>query len=86
MIMTTLDEYNGWPNYETWNVNLWVMNDEYAYQRFRYELTKGTKWDSWNTEEFVMTLWPFGTPDFDSIIQYDKVKWNHLAELWNEHE
>ncbi len=86
MIMTTEDEYNGWPNYETWNVNLWVFNDEYAYTRYRYHTIKGIEWDSLSVEQFVLSLWPYGTPDFDSNTQYDKVKWNHLAELWNADE
>ena len=25
-------EYNGWTNYETWNVALWMDNDETSYQ------------------------------------------------------
>lgn len=25
------EEYNGWPNYETWIVKLWIDNDEGAY-------------------------------------------------------
>ena len=24
-------EYNGWPNYETWNANLWIDNEEGVY-------------------------------------------------------
>ena len=27
-------KYNGWSNYETWAVNLWIDNDEYLCQEF----------------------------------------------------
>lgn len=35
--MTT--DYNGWTNYETWNVNLWIENEEGSYRYWR-EVTR----------------------------------------------
>ena len=29
------EKYNGWSNYETWCVNLWLDNDEYSQRELR---------------------------------------------------
>lgn len=31
-------EYNGWPNYATWNVSLWLNNEEPSYHAYRAAL------------------------------------------------
>lgn len=33
--MTNDTEYNGWHNYETWAVKLWIDNEEGQYNRWR---------------------------------------------------
>ena len=35
------EEYNGWKNYETWVVNLWLTNDEVSYN-YLFDLAKET--------------------------------------------
>ena len=30
--MDTETKYQGWTNWDTWNANLWLTNDEYSYR------------------------------------------------------
>jgi hypothetical protein len=38
--MTTENKYNGWSNYETWNVALWMDNDEGNYDYWNERTTE----------------------------------------------
>jgi hypothetical protein len=47
--MTQLPSYNGWPNYPTWNVALWMDNDEGGYGHAR-DLTRTAIEENTSTE------------------------------------
>jgi hypothetical protein len=60
--MKTVDEaYNGYKNYETWNVALWIGNDESLYKQAK-------KFKHWGYSDFVKFLHEYSvchhaTPD-----------------------
>ena len=64
-------EYNGWKNRATWNVMLWLQNDEGLYRTYRtyckmVQDGKGSIVEA--REEMLLLCFPSGkTPDGDSV-------------------
>jgi len=87
----TDNTYNGWTNWETWNVALWCDNEEVIYR---------AKWRSKPDTAvavafFVRDWFPDGTPDMDSTDSatlygaksnsgYPAVNWDEIADNWRE--
>ena len=75
--------YNGWKNYETWNVALWVGNDEPVYRGMRSTRPFTAK----RAEIFVRDMYPSGTPDFadrGKSKAYKLVDWRAIADCFND--
>lgn len=84
------EKYNGWTNYETWAVNLWIGNDEpsYRYWRAAARATKGSK------QTQVISLanqlkdeFAYAKPDLGATVWADllgaalsEVDWDEIAE------
>jgi hypothetical protein len=83
-----MSTYNGWTNWATWNVALWVDNrEEYYFARVETaEMVK--KWTAESVESFVRMIFPEGTPDMaDGVMMrdgLDAVNYEELTTHWNE--
>ena len=80
--------YNGWKNYETWNVALWLGNDEGLYRTAKDFADQCEGRLSGKTAQwFVYEIMPNGTPDFKDrggAVAYRKVHWPSIAEMLRE--
>ena len=73
------EPYNGWENWETWNVALWFANEEPLYRRTH----SGRPWTAAGAEELAREVYPDGTPDMDPA-ELARVDWQEIADAWNE--
>ena len=84
-------EYNGWTNYATWNVNLWIDND-YTYYSVKRMLLADITDPSMLTAERVEDIATGifngpSTPDLDSSeegFRWEDVNWQEIADVWKE--
>jgi hypothetical protein len=81
--------YNGWKNWETWQILLWADNDEATYKetlRFVRRFADKTDFPR-KVEAWFRHLYPTGTPDMATYEELDAVDWNQIAqhlEEWND--
>lgn len=81
MTVTTASEtYNGWANYETWNVALWLSNDEAMYKFARGYSEHGYKSLSHMLVELYGAVTPDGVKWQDSTLDVNKLN-EMLAEF-----
>lgn len=92
------EKYNGYENFDTWNVNLWLTNDEWAYNKVRNYLTflasRQTDKPGPDLQDqkagfgtFVRTqVFGGSTPDGVSLAPKDcKVNWSEIVAGWQEY-
>ena len=79
--------YNGWPNYETWNVMLWMDNEEPAYRYYRncaYQLRRdGRRLSGKEAKGIVRLCFGAKTPDGVNL-ESSKIRWGAIAEAMRE--
>lgn len=82
--------YNGWSNYETWAVALWIDNDAGLYQemhRIARRMTEG------RLADHIKSTIEDGAPDLEASLYSDllnaalsKVDWYEVAQHYIEEE
>jgi hypothetical protein len=77
--------FNGWSNNATWNVALWLGNDEPLYRACQAERTAlGRPFTANEARALVLRLMPGGTPDWRDAKRFAEVDWDEIAEALNE--
>jgi hypothetical protein len=74
--------YNGWSNWETWNMALWLDNDEGFYSLRRRFANRANS----NIQAFLADFcspYANGTPDMDPG-DISKVNWDEITDAWGD--
>lgn len=76
------DTYNGWTNWETWNVVLWITNEETTYRAMIRKFHGDTYHNGIGdvAERFCKEILGGKTPDMESPKEMETVNWEEVAE------
>ena len=83
-MMTGSEGYNGWTNYETWNVALWIGNDEPLYRdavAFMHRYSGDAPYREFASQLVELTA---STPDGVGWLSED-LDYDELDEMMREH-
>ena len=88
--MSNNNEYNGWQNYETWNVNLWIQNNESIYFTVRdglADLRADREWEDVSIDAVKQVVRDAfssdETPDGVSLMS-SAIDWNEIFDAIRE--
>lgn len=77
-------ECNGWTNWATWNVPLWIDNEEGLYRNKLSLLAQASKpIEAGDVRFFVNAFMHNTTPDFKPG-DINDVNWDEIADHWEE--
>ncbi len=71
--------YNGYRNYHTWNVALWVSNDEPMYRAAQ----RHGRFNRESAKRFIKSIMPRGTPDKKDP-KFTGVDWSSISRVLND--
>lgn len=74
--------YNGYTNYETWNVALWLDGD-YEIYKCRQNYSNLGKWDAEISKDFFTSYFGDCTPDLKPE-DMEHVNWEEIAKNLND--
>lgn len=80
--------HNGWTNYETWNLSLWIENDEPLYRARNEFVARADTVNGALVEEFFHTFMGGTTPDLANMAERgepcDAINFDEIATHWRD--
>lgn len=87
MTATKDTAYNGWANYQTWNVMLWMDNEESAYREYRAKVQryadKKRYFGGVAAKAVAMDCYGHQTPDGVKLTS-TRIRWSAIASAMKE--
>ena len=66
---------NGWKNYETWNVSLWIQNEELLYR---------TALEAVGFQDFINTMHSWNSFETDDGVKWVDADYSEVQSMFNE--